>query len=375
MKQTILVTALLVGAGLASGAQAAPGTAFAFPPGNDALRGEPATLPSIVPTPARDLPLHLAQAGSAAYQVQQLEEEVRQLNGRIEELNFQLLQMQEQMRKMQEDNEFRFQQLEGNNATAGGSRKQTARRDTGREPAPLGKSSPSEQTTSAQRSDGDAIARAIEDNGPGGTTSGVKTIDGVEIYQGPSEPEGEGGLQPQTLGKLVFDADGNIVDTQIDKPIDLTARSGVQPPRGTTALGGGGAPALPDSPDELYDLGYSYFQAGEYELAEEAFESFSSRYGDHPKIAEARFWVGESLYSRGLYEDAAKVFLEAHKQYPGSRMGAQTMLKLGMSLAGMNQRELACATFAEIAQQYPQASGAVRAKVSAEQQAVSCRAG
>ena len=132
---------------------------------------------------------------------------------------------------------------------------------------------------------------------------------------------------------------------------------------------------MPDSPDELYDLGYSYFQAGEYTLAEDAFEEFSSRYGDHPKIAEARFWVGESLLSRGLYEDAAKVFLDAHKKYPSSRMGSQTMLKLGVSLAGMNQRELACATFAEITKQYPDASGAIRAKVAAEQKAASCKAG
>ncbi len=42
-----------------------------------------------------------------------LEEQLRQMNGKIEELNFQVLQMQEQIRKQQEDNEFRFQQLEG----------------------------------------------------------------------------------------------------------------------------------------------------------------------------------------------------------------------------------------------------------------------
>jgi tol-pal system protein YbgF len=330
------------------------------------------------PLPAANVPVAVAQAANTTVEVQQLEEEVRQLNGKIEDLNFQLLQMQEQMRKMQEDNEFRFQELEGKSGALAHRKTQAARRDDKAEQSRLGKTGPSEHTAGAPRSDGDQIARVLEDNNTGGTKSGVKTIDGVEIYQGPQEQEG--GLQPQTLGKLIFDDKGNIVDTEIDKPIDLTAHAGSrQSQAGQQAAPGGGndmaSLQLPDSPDELYDLGYSYFQAGKYKLAEDAFEEFSSRYSDNPKIAEARFWVGESLLSRGLYEDAAKVFLDAHKKYPASRMGPQTMLKLGVSLAGMNQRELACATFAEIANQYPAASGAIRAKIAAEQRAASCKAG
>jgi tol-pal system protein YbgF len=53
----------------------------------------------------------LAQATDP--RVFQLEEQMRQLNGRIEELNFMVLELQEMIRKMQKDNEFRFQELEG----------------------------------------------------------------------------------------------------------------------------------------------------------------------------------------------------------------------------------------------------------------------
>jgi tol-pal system protein YbgF len=316
------------------------------------------------PAPAASVPLQIAQASDAAYRVQQLEEEVRQLTGKVEELNFQLLQMQEQMRKMQEDNEFRFQQLEG-----GSNVKQRVRKsDAGKQQV--------ERTTEAQQpkpeSNNDQIAGIIqrESDAPAQQHSG-KTIDGVEIYQSPSSADQTGGLRPETLGKLIFDQNGNVVDSQVDKPIDLTGPNRVPTgQQGTVA-----SLELPTDPDQLYNLGYNYIQSGDYALAEDAFQTFSERFPNSPRIAEARFWVGESLLSRGMYQDAAKVLLEAHKKYPDSRMGPQTLLKLGVSLAGMNQRELACATFAEVPKQYPQISGAIRAKVVAEQKAASCKAG
>lgn len=314
-----------------------------------------------VRTAEPDHRLFVAQASDAAFRVQQLEEELRQLNGRIEELNFQLLQMQEQMRKMQEDNEFRFQQLEGN----------AGQRVKKGDVAPAPSLPRTAETKPPKDESGDQIARVLEQNSGSNVP---KTIDGVEIYQGSGDDDG---LRPETLGRLVFDQDGNVVDSRVEKPIDLTGAAN-RTVNGRTATDPGTSVAsleLPGDPDQLYELGYNYIQAGDYALAEDAFETFSERFPEHPKIAEARFWVGESLLSRGMYQDAAKVLLDAHKKYPGSRMGPQTLLKLGVSLSGMKQRELACATFAEVGKQYPQISGAVRAKVEAEQKAASCKAG
>ncbi|MEC9342996.1 MAG: tetratricopeptide repeat protein, partial [Pseudomonadota bacterium] len=324
MKPARILPALLLGAGLAHATAAASAPSDGNPFGIEASGKAPFGL--LPPVPDKTLPVRVAQAGDAAFRMQQLEEQVRVLNGRVEELNFQLLQMQEQIRKMQEDNEFRFQELESRRGGPRPGNTETARRRA-QEPTSLGKSRPSEQTTGAQRSDGDQIARVLEGGDPVPANRDVETIDGVEIYRGDGEtglPDAEGGLQTQTLGRLVFDAQGNVIDTRIDKPIDLTGRAGGAPVADTGSGDEFAALSLPDNPDELYDLGYSYFQAGEYGLAEEAFEEFSSRHGDHPKIAEARFWFGESLLSRGLYEDAAKVFLDAHKKYPSSRMGPQT---------------------------------------------------
>ena len=330
--------------------------------------------------PAR--PLVLAQASDGAFRVNQLEEEVRGLNGRIEDLTFQLLQLQEQLRKMQEDNEFRFQQLEEKRGDLGTGRRPAAGSGIAAGGTLPGKSTPSEQDTSAQRSDGDQIARTIEGAAP------PKTIDGVEVYQGPPAAEG---LQPRALGTLTFDANGNVVAAAPGAPVDLSrpgggragsgdALPGVEPLPGGSGveaepMDGGGLASLDTiaDPNELYDLGYNYVQAGDYHDAEMTFAAFSERFPQNPRLGEARFWLGESILSQGRYEESAKIFLDAHKRFPDSHMGPQTLLKLGVSLAGMNQRELACATLAEVPKKYPSLSTSVRARVAAEQKSASCK--
>lgn len=328
------------------------------------------------PVPSVEVPyspgqVQLAQAGGdAAFRVNQLEEQVRRLNGQLEEINFQLLQLQEQMRKMQEDNEFRFQDIEGRQGNLGGDTK-VARRESA--PADAGQPSRSldQGSTPEQGSNGDDISKMIER----GSTGQTRTINGVEIYDGNSDQgSGDGGLQPGTLGSLTFDQDGNVTGADVEAPIDLTrGAGGGQFP---TQMQGSGDQAMlqqPQGPDELYDLGYGYVQAGDYQMAQRTFADFSDRYPADPRYAEARFWLGESLHAQGQYEEAARVFLEAHKQYPQSRLGAQTLLKLASSLAGMNQRELACATYAEVPKKYPGMSNAVRSNLEQGRRSASCQ--
>jgi len=352
-----------------------------------------------LPLPRTDAPqemILLAQNADAASRALQLEEEVRSLNGKVEDLNFQLLQLQETLRKMQEDNEFRFQELESGKQGAVQQKKSEADENGSlqagtAEPAP-GKLQPSEQDAGAQSSDGigNSDVAGVE-NAPG---KPPRIVDGVEVYEEPGAAPGGAepvpGLEPRTLGTLRFDENGNVIDAAPGDPVDLSNPAGdvpvqsseLPPPpgQGGEALPGvevappAGSAALeyPQDPDQLYDLGYGYVQAGNYKLAEGAFREFAERYENNPRLPEARFWLGESVFEQRRYEDAAKIFLDTHKKYPQSPLGPQNLLKLGVSLAGMNQRELACATLAEVPNKYPDLSNAVRAKVAAEQKAASC---
>jgi tol-pal system protein YbgF len=298
--------------------------------------------------------LHRAQSADAAARINQLDEQVRSLNGRVEELTFQLLQMQEEIRRIQEDNEFRFQELEGRRGAADG-----GARHAERPPAAA------DATGGMAPRQGGSLADAIGNGRP------LESEDELEIDEDPGGSS-QKALGPQALGSLVLDSEGNVIDSQIDKPIDLTRRRGGQP--GETQAGGAGFAEgeLPATADELYDLGYNYIQAGDYASAENAFGQFAVQFPGDPRIPEARFWLGESLNAQGEYEAAARVFLDAHKQYPDSRMGAQTLLNLGVALAGMEQRELACATFAEVPTKYPHLSNSMRENLTRQQNKISC---
>ena len=303
----------------------------------------------VLPAQALDpgTPIIKVQSGDAAYRVSVLEEQVRQLNGRIEELTFQLLEMQEKIRRQNEDNEFRFQELEEKEGSLGGGTTDSVASGTTGDSG-LEKPEPSDQADLNTDSGGNTSETAT-----------APTIDGVEIYQG------ESGLDPNpsgALGTIQFDENGNIIDTTIGKPLDLTA----------LPKAGDVQDTLPESADELFDLGYNHVQTGRYEEAENMLTKFSNNYADHPRMPEARFWLGESYLGRSQFKKAAEVYLDAQKRWPNSKFGPQTLLKLGVSLAGLNQRELACATFAKVTQKYPDTSRAVRRNVAYEQNAARC---
>ena len=305
-----------------------------------------------VPAHALDpgVPVIKVQSNNTDYRVSVLEEQIRQLNGKIEELNFQMLEMQELIRRMQEDNDFRFQQLEEKRGDLGSGAAETAKTDDDGF-IRLEKSEPSDQQVATTGSGG-------QDN----TAKKPRTIDGVEIYEG--EPSVDNNLA-NSLGTIQFDENGNVIDSTVGKPLDLTAGLQNQNPDINQE-------ALPNDPDQLFQAGYDFVQTGRYEDAERALLSFSKLHSAHPRLPEARFWLGESYLGRGEYRKAAEVYLDAHKNWPNSKFGPQSLLKLGVSVAGLNQRELACATFAEVLEKYPEASRAVKRNVAYEQRAAKC---
>lgn len=304
----------------------------------------------------------IAQAQSNdPIRMMQMEENVRQLNGQVEELRFQLLEMQENMRKMREDMEFRIQELE-----------EGAELDQGSSDAPklaeeqsLGKQLPSD-TTDTEVSDGvresiaDIIGK-IELEDP----QTRRTIDGVEIFD-PNKDVNADNLKPSgSLGTIIFDQNGNVIDNNVQgSPLKLGGNneaSAAQPSE------------LPSNPENLFELGYQYFLAGDYKLSADAFQAYSDQFPSGAQISDANFWLGESLFSLRRYEDSARVFLGNHRQFPDARMAPQNLLKLGVSLAAMSQRELACATYAEVKKLYPNANRSIQNKVDIEQRSAKCQ--
>jgi tol-pal system protein YbgF len=241
-----------------------------------------------------------------------LEQKFRAMTGQIEELNHQIRLLEENIRRMQEDNEFRFQEIEGN---APGARKRT--QAGGQEPAVV--------ATVPQQGETDTPANA-------------------------------------ELARI-----GRAVGT----PLDLSAvakgrRKQVSLPPGVVA------PDVPETPRDAYDLAYDHFLGGNYGRSEAGFRRFLDVYSDHQLAADAQFWVGESLYAQGEFKDAADAFLKSYTDYPDSRMAPDSLLKLALALAGLKEADAACATYNELLMKYPEASRAVLTRARYEMKSAKC---
>ncbi len=291
----------------------------------------------------------LAQSASEnAHRVNEMQERIRRLNGQVEELTFQLLQLQEQMRKIQEDNEFRFQELEEKRSDASGAVSADGPRKlatTNGGDRRLGKSQPSEDKTTDRSSGGNVLSPTIE--------KASRIL----------------GTPPRNLGTLKFDASGNVIDSAVGKPMDLTKvldRS--------VDVGGGNVSSIASemAPAQLLALGRDHYDAGEYALAERALRGQIEAFPEDESRPETQYWLGRALFARGEFHAAATVFLDTHNSYPDATRAADTMLRLGLAMAGLNHREIACATYAEVLKQYPSAGEKIQSRVAAERDGARC---
>ena len=274
-----------------------------------------------------------------------MQEQVRRLNGQVEELTFQLLQLQEQIRKMQEDNEFRFQELEEKHSDSGaGTRKNsnlTSKSANGDNR--LGKSQPSEAAQSSTLSGGKNTNNTFKEAG--------------RIL----------GMPPRILGTLKFDANGNVIESAVGKPLDLTSLN-----RPSDVQGNSSGDVSNLKPGLLLARGRDYFDAGDYVLAEQILHQMIKSYPENTARPEAQYWIGRSLFARSDFHAAATIFLDTHNTYPDAKRAPDTLLRLGLSMAGLNHREIACATYAEVGKQFPNADASVKAQVTIEQKSARC---
>jgi tol-pal system protein YbgF len=134
------------------------------------------------------------------------------------------------------------------------------------------------------------------------------------------------------------------------------------------------AAVLPPSaiPRDQYDLGYGYIQRKDYALAEDAFQTFLTKFPTDRLAPEAQFWLGEARFQRQRYDAAAEAFLAVTTKHSTNAKAPEAMLRLGQSLAALGQREMACATFGEVGRKYPRASSNVRQGIEREQKRVRC---
>ena len=295
------------------------------------------------------------ELGQMRLYIQQLEERVRQLTGQNEQLTYELNQLRAQL-------------------PAGQAPAQTGGLTAPLPGAQAGLQPPPGQPIGAPQNLGAAVPQdlgAPQDVGAPQPLGAPQDLGAASVAANDPliAPDGLDAGGPIDLSVLAggapgaaFDPNAAALDPSLPQETQ-TAGLPVAPPA-TTALSG-------SSRDE-YDLAYGYILTGDYDLAEQSFQTWLANFPGDPQAVDAQFWLGESHFQQREFREAANAFLAVYKGAEQSPKAPDALLKLGMSLAALGEKSAACATLAEVGRRYPQASAGLKDRVEDEANRAGC---
>jgi len=92
---------------------------------------------------------------------------------------------------------------------------------------------------------------------------------------------------------------------------------------------------------------------GNYELAEEGFKEFLTRYGNSEAADDAMYWLGDIAYGKGDHEGALQYFSDLLAQYPGSEHGSAALYTGRSCLLALGRNNEAWEWGGKLLSQYP----------------------
>ncbi len=308
----------------------------------------------------------VAQAAPAdlVVRIDRLEAQIRQLTGTIEQLQYRNQQLEAQLKRVQEGAGPQPPSALMRQPPVGGS------------PPPLvtGRRSDAFDPLQNPNAPGNPQTLGTLSSGapPNGSLPPANLAPGSEMAEAPiGAPGGRQAGAPLDLTTL---GDNQLGSSQMNVP-NAPQSSALPPPPARNLSGTGSvASTLPpsNSPRDQYDLGYGYVMHKDYALAEDAFQTFLTKFPADRLAPEAQFWLGESRFQRQRYDAAAEAFLAVSTKHSTNVRAPEAMLRLGQSLAALGQRQMACATLAEVGRKFPRATANVRQGVEREQKRVAC---
>jgi tol-pal system protein YbgF len=318
--------------------------------------------------PRAEIPQRLAQNAPTdlVVRIDRLEAQIRQLTGTIEQLQYRNQQLDVQLKRMQE--------AAGPQPPSPLMRQPTVSGAT--PPAPIASGRRSDAFDPTQNPNAPGAPQTLGTLAAGSPPPGEQGS-GSELTEAPiGAPGGRQAGAPLDLTTLGSNQFGGNQANVPNIPPSSTPQSSALPPPPTRNLSATGvvASVLPPSatPRDQYDLGYGYIQRKDYALAEDAFQTFLTKFPSDKLVPDAQFWLGESRFQRQRFDAAAESFLAVSTKHTTNAKAPEAMLRLGQSLAALGQREMACATLAEVGRKYPRATANVRQGVEREQKRAHC---
>lgn len=110
---------------------------------------------------------------------------------------------------------------------------------------------------------------------------------------------------------------------------------------------------------EAFANARALMQSGDNASAQAAWQAFIDKYGDTPRGAEARYFLGRVLLDQQAFADAATAEIGAIRGWPQTTWAPAAVVDLARALVGMNKNQDACETLDELAKRYPKATASV----------------
>lgn len=136
------------------------------------------------------------------------------------------------------------------------------------------------------------------------------------------------------------------VDTTVAALEDMKNR---RPQAGTTPDG----KPLPLPPDQLFQLAYSDYIQGNYELAIQGFQEYLGSYKDTEQSDNAQYYIGDCFFNQNKYKEAIAAFDKTVTDYPKGDKVPAALLKSGLASLNLKDTETAKQQFLSVFQKFP----------------------
>lgn len=102
--------------------------------------------------------------------------------------------------------------------------------------------------------------------------------------------------------------------------------------------------------DDRYLEALGFAEKKEWAKAEFAFDTFIASNPTHPRVIEARYWLGRAFQGQGKAAQAGQIFLELFEKYPEASFAVENLFALAQSLSDLGPESVdqACAVYDQI---------------------------
>jgi len=107
------------------------------------------------------------------------------------------------------------------------------------------------------------------------------------------------------------------------------------------------------SPKEVYNMAYSDYRKGNFELAIDGFKIYREQFPESPLADNALYWIGECYFSQEKFEEAIDSFNDLILNYPQGDKIPAAYLKKGISLTELGKKEEALSVFRLLVSKFP----------------------